>query len=88
VAECLLKHWQSVADYPVPYGDVLMCNTFSSDYNPSALDSNGWTQSESSVLQSLPVLYLMMTVFLLLLPMEPRLAPLLWGGQIGILVTL
>jgi hypothetical protein len=25
---------------------------FSSDYSPSALDSNGWTQSESSVLQS------------------------------------
>jgi hypothetical protein len=50
VAECLHKHWQSVDD-PVPYGDVH--DTFSSDYSPSALDSNGWTQSESSVLQSL-----------------------------------
>jgi hypothetical protein len=50
VAECLHKHWQSVDD-PVPYGDVH--DTFSSDYSPSALDSNGWTQSESSVSQSL-----------------------------------
>jgi hypothetical protein len=50
VAECLHKHWQSVDD-PVPYGDVH--DTFSSDYSPSALDSNSWTQSESSVLQSL-----------------------------------
>jgi hypothetical protein len=33
------------------YGDVH--DTFSSDYSPSALaDSNGWTQSESSILQS------------------------------------
>jgi hypothetical protein len=46
VAECLHKHWQSVDD-PVPYGDAV-----SSDYSPSALDSNGWNQSESSVLQS------------------------------------
>jgi hypothetical protein len=40
VAECLNRHWQSVDD-PVPYGDVH--DTFSSDYSPSALDSNGWT---------------------------------------------
>jgi hypothetical protein len=40
-----------VAAYAVPYGDVH--DTFSSDYSPSALDSNGWTQSESSVSQSL-----------------------------------
>jgi hypothetical protein len=49
VAECLHKHWQSVDD-PVPYGDLH--DTFSSDYSPSALDSSGWTQSKSSVLQS------------------------------------
>jgi hypothetical protein len=36
VAECLHKHWQSVDD-PVPYGDVH--DTFSSDYSPSALNS-------------------------------------------------
>jgi hypothetical protein len=41
VAECWHKHWQSVDD-PVPYGDVH--DTFPSDYSPSALDSNNWTQ--------------------------------------------
>jgi hypothetical protein len=48
VAECLHKQWESVDD-PVCYGDVH--DSFSSDYSPSALDSNGWTKSESSVLQ-------------------------------------
>jgi hypothetical protein len=48
VAECLHNYWQSVDD-PVPYGDVH--DTFCSDDSPP-LDSNGWTRSESSVLQS------------------------------------
>jgi hypothetical protein len=42
----------------------------SSYYNPSALDSIGWTQLEVSV-----YLHLLMRVFLLCLPMEPRLGP-------------
>jgi hypothetical protein len=49
VAECLHKRCQSEDD-AIPYGDVR--DTFSSDYSPSALNSNGWTQSESSMSHS------------------------------------
>jgi hypothetical protein len=69
VAECLHKDWQSVDD-PVTYGDVL--DTFFSDYGPSAFI---WIPMVGlSLSHQYHDLHLMMTVFLLLLPMEPRLA--------------
>jgi hypothetical protein len=67
VAECLQKHWRCVDD-PLPYGDVH--DTFSWDYSPLLwIPMIGLSHQSHSF-------HLMMTVFLLLLPMEPRLAPL------------